>query len=657
MLSRFAKLASLTTVSATVKAENGISRVLSMLADMKSKSESEGQAEKVAYKEFESWCSTTSTQLGANIEKLGEEISEGKNTINAQTAKAKGNDDKSAKNVGEISKLVNARADKKSARKADNKEFLIIKSDYETSIASIEKAIGVLKNQPKVVSQQSALLEIEQSSLSKAQKELVTLLVTGSPAAHAYEHHSSGVIGMLDDLKAQFIAELNAEIEQETKKAGETNKLVMTLSGQVENLEEEKKRFDGSAGKHRKMAAGAQSELEDDESALAADKKTLLTTTSTCTTKSDDFAARTELREGELTALNHATEVIQGIADKKTASGFVQTMSFMQISSNTESDKRKMQKVKQLLKSAGQQQASKKLQLIALKVSEGGAFDKVMGMIEQMMDRLKAEALEESGKHGQCMVWMSENKSDLDTSAGKMADLRATIDEQTGTAGTTAEKIKDLAITSNEAGTALAEAGKVRAIESKENAATVADAKEGEDAVDQALQILNEFYAKATEAMALVQTGAEDSVGQPSTWDSSFQGNQGGGSDVINLLEVIQADFLKLRTDTESAEAASAKAYKTFLEEEQIATAARQSELAHTKSAHANAERSLSAAQGDLGNEENVHSGFVEQKRVIEQDKGCVALSNKTPDELFKERMDARDNEIQSLNEALSVLK
>merc|ERR1712194_11398 len=262
-----------------------------------------------------------------------------------------------------------------------------------------------------------------------------------------------------------------------------------------------------------------------------------------------------------------------------------------------------------------------------------------------------------SGKHGQCMVWMSENKSDLDTSAGKMADLRATIDEQTGTAGTTAEKIKDLAITSNEAGTALAESGKVRAIESKENAATVADAKEGEDAVDQALQILNEFYAKATEAMALVQTGAEDSVGQPSTWDSSFQGNQGGGSDVINLLEVIQADFLKLRTDTESAEAASAKAYKTFLEEEQIATAARQSELAHTKSAHANAERSLSAAQGDLGNEENVHSGFVEQKRVIEQDKGCVALSNKTPDELFKERMDARDNEIQSLNEALSVLK
>jgi hypothetical protein len=276
-----------------------------------------------------------------------------------------------------------------------------------------------------------------------------------------------------------------------------------------------------------------------------------------------------------------------------------------------------------------------------------------------MIDRLKAETLEETGKHGQCQVWMSENKSDLETSQERLDELAATIDEQTGIAGSSAQKVKDLTLEEKDSAAALAEATKLRGEESKTNAATVKDAKEGEDAVDQALQILNEFYSAAKTATALVQESQApiDASDTPATWDSSYKGNQGGGSDVINMLEVIQADFLKLRTETEAAEASAKAAYDEFVKDSQMSKAERDSNLTHAKETNSAAKAALAAAKNDQESQQKVHAGLIEQKRVIEQDKGCVALSSKSPDELFKERMEARAAEIESLKSALEVLK
>lgn len=643
----------------TARGENGIQRVIDMLATMKSKSESDKQEESVKFSSFSQWCSSTKSELAANIEKLGEEISEGKNIIAAETSKAKEMADKSAKNAAEIQQISADRESKKKARAADKASFLEIKADYETSITAVEKAITVLKSQPKIVSQ-GALMQIQSSSMSKAQKDLISLLVTGAPDAHAYENHSGGVVAMLEDLKAKFIEELSAEQVAETTKEGESNKIVMSLSGNIENLEEEKKRFDGARAKHDKAAADAQAELEDDEATLAADQASQKEVTGNCKTKQSEFAERSSLRDQELVALQQALDVIKGISNKKTATGLVQesqdAVSFLQL----QGDRREsVERVTKFLSHEGQKQNSKQLQLLALKVAAGGPFDKVLKMIGDMIDRLKAETLEETGKQGQCLVWMSENKSDLESSEERLTELKGTIDEQTGLSGASAQKIKDLSQAEADSASSLKDAAKVRETESTTNAATVADAKEGEDAVDQALQILNDFYSKASTATSLMQSeqAPVDASDTPATWDSSFQGNQQGGSDVINILEVIQADFLKLRSETEASEAAAKKAYDDFVNEQSVSKAARDASVAHAKQALSAAKAALAAAEKDLASQQRMHSGFIEQKRVIEQDKGCIASSDKSPDELFKERMEARDKEIESLRNALDLLK
>lgn len=651
----------LLSILATVSGENGIRRVLDMLATMKSKSEADKQSEAVKFSSFKTWCGSTTTELAVNIERVREEISEGKNTIASHKSKAKEMSDKSANNAAEIKKITLERNERLEARAADKAVFIQVKTDYETSITAIEKAVAVLKSQPKVVSQggAGALVQISASSMTKAQKDLISLLVTGAPQPHAYENHSGGVIHMLEDLKAKFIEELNSEQTTEITKEGETNKIVMGLSGSIENLEEEKKRFDGAFAKHTKLAANAQAELEEDGATLTADTDSKKEVTTTCKTKEAEFTERSSLRDQELVALQQAIDVINSISVKKTASGLVQkeeAVSFLQIRLD---HRENVEHVVKFLTQEGKAQHSKKLQLLALKVAAGGPFDKVLQMIEDMIERLKAETLEETGKHGQCVVWMSENKSDLETSDERLADLKGSIEEQTGIVGTTSQKIKDLSQSEADSAQALKEATKVRASESETNTQTIADAKEGEDAVDKALQILNDFYSKAATATSLLQAEQVpvEAGDVPSTWDSSFQGSQQGGSDVINVLEVIQADFLKLRSETEAAEVAAKKAYDDFVNEQSVSKAGRLSNLAHQKKANSDAKAVLAAAKKDLVGQEEVHSGLIEQKRVIEQDKGCIASSNKTPDELFKERMEARDREIESLRNALSLLK
>ena len=60
----------------------------------------------------------------------------------------------------------------------------------------------------------------------------------------------------------------------------------------------------------------------------------------------------------------------------------------------------------------------------------------------------------------------------------------------------------------------------------------------------QALTVLKEFYAKAAEATALVQTKAE-----PEIFDKAYKGMGGESGGVVGMLEVIIPCHQTVRTD------------------------------------------------------------------------------------------------------------
>merc|ERR1712166_1040283 len=97
---------------------------------------------------------------------------------------------------------------------------------------------------------------------------------------------------------------------------------------------------------------------------------------------------------------------------------------------------------------------------------------------------------------------------------------------------------------------AMAKATKLREEEKAKNTQTISDAGEAQTAVAQALTVLKEFYAKAAEATAFVQTGQEP----PESFDEPYQGMGGSAGGVVGMLEVIESDFARLEADTKASE-------------------------------------------------------------------------------------------------------
>merc|ERR1711865_1029156 len=94
---------------------------------------------------------------------------------------------------------------------------------------------------------------------------------------------------------------------------------------------------------------------------------------------------------------------------------------------------------------------------------------------------------------------------------------------------------------------AMATATDLRHGEKAKNIETIADSKEAQTAVAQALAVLKDFYAKAATATSFVQ-GRED----PTIFESEYKGMQNSKGGVVGMLEVIESDFARLEADTKS---------------------------------------------------------------------------------------------------------
>merc|ERR1711904_26886 len=143
---------------------------------------------------------------------------------------------------------------------------------------------------------------------------------------------------------------------------------------------------------------------------------------------------------------------------------------------------------------------------------------------------------------------------------------------------------------------AMAKATKLRTEEKAKNTETIADAGEAQTAVAQALTVLKEFYAKAAEATAFVQTRQEP----PETFDKPYKGMGGESGGVVGMLEVIESDFARLEADTKAAEASSQKEYDEFMTDSQVDKTKKSTDIEHKGSKKQDQEQALVTKRADL---------------------------------------------------------
>merc|ERR1719188_2400215 len=192
-----------------------------------------------------------------------------------------------------------------------------------------------------------------------------------------------------------------------------------------------------------------------------------------------------------------------------------------------------------------------------------------------------------------------------------------------------------------------------RAAEKEENLAAIADAKQSQQAISEALAVLREFYAKAGEATALLQRQGAQAERQKQTpaedapelfGEEPYKGLQGESGGVLGLLEVIEADFARLEVTTDTAEQEAAAEHRRFMGESDKDKAVAQTEIDHNSERLGSTRQMLASTQKTL---EQTRSALDAALQYYEKLKPTCEGGGS-----YDERVKRRQEEIVSLKEA-----
>merc|ERR1719262_528422 len=455
----------------------------------------------------------------------------------------------------------------------------VVDADLAETVDMLGRAIGIIEREmskhafvqsggmDKVVDALNGLLNA--ASVNAMDKARVTALLQaqsgdedlslqpgGAPDPAAYKSQSGGILSTLEDMlekaKAEHAdaqkAEMNAKFDFDLLK----QKLEDAMANGEKQLAETKKEKAAS----EEAKAEAEGELETAEKNLADDKKHLNDLHHECMTKATEFEESQHSRGEELEALGQAKKILE----EKTGGAASRTYSFLQVSSESRTQT-KNEEVKDCIFALVQKLAkaddSKALALLSQRIQSAalmGAdpFGKVKGMIQEMIEKLVAEAQKEASHKAFCDKEMSETKAKRDDKQSDLDDLNTKIDAATSKIA----KLKEEIATLQSELAAIAEAQQKATAMRQEEAAAWKDAKadyeSGVEGVGMALQVLRDYYAEKEEA-ALVQTSHDKATG--------------AASGIIGMLEVVESDFSKNLAEGSAAEAMAQEAYEKLTQD------------------------------------------------------------------------------------------
>jgi prefoldin subunit 5 len=638
---------------------------------MKSVSIQEKKDEEVAFVTFQQWCTNTRTAKRKSVEE-SEALME---QFSADVAKAKSDANELNEGIMELDSAIDGyKKDMQSAtevRTKEKSEYDETHADYSESIDAVERAIAVLSKQDFDRAQASSLLQ-KVASLKRtppgAQSVVASLLAADddiddpfasqtpgavgmsvtAPEAHAYTFQSSGVVTMLKKLKDKFDDERTTLDKEELNEKHAYEMVMQKLQDSVERAKSAKARKAKSYDERMEAAAAAQGELDDTTAMRNADKTYLEDTITACQVKSEDYESRQKLRAEERAALDKAIEILSGSAVAGAAAKHLPALpqtsvSFGLLRSTAYSPLQSQ--AADFLQMQAERIQSRMLSELATKVLED-PFAKVKKMIKDLIVRLMEEATEETEHKGWCDKEMSVNKIARESKAEDVDSLSAQVDKLKAEIAKLTQEVADLTLAISELDKSVANATAMRAAEKEKNAATLKDAQEASSAVSQAMVILKDFYAKASEATALVQAPLDDA---PETFSAPYQGDQGASNTVLQYLEVIASDFARLESDTTLAEEAAEKEYKTFMNEAEVDKAMKGAALRNTKTLITKRESDLVETQTDLKNtQEELDAALAYYEKLKPS---CVESGVS-----YEDRVKRREEEIESLKEALKIL-
>lgn len=638
-----------------------VQKVVEMMNGMLEQGKKEKNEEQVQFAAYKQFCDDTSVEKKRSIAEAQEAIEVLSADIEKCTADAAALSEHIEKLDEDIAVWEGDVKAVTKVRKMEKADYDTTHKDYSESIDALERAIAVLKKQDKDRAQAS-LIQLQASLSEKrfmpddAKRTIESFLsedpdeglAVSAPEANAYESASGGVIEMLSKLLDKFIDERTTLEKEEMNSKHAYDMLMQDLNAEIDQAKTDRGESAETKAKKLQKKADAEGDVKDTTGTMEEDKKYLEDLVATCEQKASDFESRQQLRAEEIEAVEKAIEIVSsgavsGNADKHLP-GFIQGSAMAQLRTSTAQQMQHQHKVAAFLQKRAAQTHSQILSLLAERV-ENDPFSKVKKMIKDLIVKLMEEANEEAEHKGWCDTELASNEQTRKEKTVAVEGLTSDIDELQASIAKLTEDLTELTEAVAELDAAVSKATKLREEEKAKNTQTIADAGEAQTAVAQALTVLKEFYAKAAEATAFVQTGQEP----PESFDEPYQGMGGKAGGVVGMLEVIESDFARLEADTKASEASGQKEYDGFMTDSEVDKASKSTDIEHKTQKKQNEEQALTEKKGDLeGTQKELDAALAYFDKLKPS---CVDSGAS-----YEDRVARRKEEIESLQEALKIL-
>eukprot|EP00418_Pyrodinium_bahamense_P060575 CAMPEP_0179164212 /NCGR_PEP_ID=MMETSP0796-20121207/80571_1 /TAXON_ID=73915 /ORGANISM="Pyrodinium bahamense, Strain pbaha01" /LENGTH=692 /DNA_ID=CAMNT_0020866631 /DNA_START=179 /DNA_END=2254 /DNA_ORIENTATION=- len=643
-----------------------------MLQMMQQKVMAEGQKEEKLWEKYMCYCESSSEALKKSISAAEAKLPELESSIKeltAETQRLKGDVEQAKADRGDADAAL-SQSESIQGKEHDS----LVKEATETAanIKALDQAIKSLESGlSSSFLQTSAASTLRQLTvsleMSTADRDLISAFLANDQS-EGETPQTAEILGILKQMKEEMEAALQQITGQDNKTINEGGAMTKAKSAQIAALTKQIEEKMARIGENEVEIVSLEGDYDDTLKALEEDRKFLADLQKGCAKKKADWGEHQNLRSQELQALAQAIKILN---DDEALNLFKKTLptppTFLQVTASSKA-KDLRQKALQALTAAqrrGQGQHGARLELLAAALrSRRASFDKVLKMIDEMMALLRKEQTDDDKKRDYCRAEIDETEDQLRELKLDVSDLEKAINENKQKIAGITEEVAALSQAIQQLDKQVAESTAQRKEEHADYVEQLGMNSATKELLMAAKNVLNKFYKpKAQQAkspppaeeeapffaqLSMRRAGAPDLPPPPEDLGGSYEKSEGSGG-VIHLIEMLATDLTKETQELESNERDAQQAYEEA--------------MADASNKHAGDARIIAEKEGVKAEmEARLHKQTQEKKS---KSKEVVSVGEYKKDlhsecdwllENYDVRMDARDGEMQSLQQAKAVL-
>eukprot|EP00403_Amphidinium_massartii_P025324 CAMPEP_0178401908 /NCGR_PEP_ID=MMETSP0689_2-20121128/16554_1 /TAXON_ID=160604 /ORGANISM="Amphidinium massartii, Strain CS-259" /LENGTH=698 /DNA_ID=CAMNT_0020022763 /DNA_START=113 /DNA_END=2209 /DNA_ORIENTATION=- len=429
-------------------AANPIRRVVKMLQAMSDKVKAEGEKEKELFEKYQCYCKTSGGTLQESISAGETKVPQLQASIDeSKSAKAQVEQElKDHKTGREEAEAAVASAD--SLRSKESTQFSKESEELMTNIDALTKAISAISTgmgssflQTKASKVLQSLV-VNSASMSSTERDMIMAFLESS-SSQGYVPQSGEIVGMLKQIKDGMEKDLEdiTTAEEEAKKnaAALVEAKKKEIAAHTEAIEAKTERSGKLAVEITEMGH----DLEDTQEALDEDKKFLADLEKNCDGKEKEWEEISKLRSEEMIAI---AETIKILNDDDALELFKKTLpspSLVQVTSNARQQRKAaLAKLHEVTRAGGIDKT--KVAFITLALNGKMSFEKVMTLIDELVETLAKEQSDDDNKVSYCEKEFDTTEDDIKVLQQGLKDAQMSIEEEEEKIATLTAEIKAL---------------------------------------------------------------------------------------------------------------------------------------------------------------------------------------------------------------------